>query len=106
MLDEATGNTGTVSRVCVFKQDFLDKRYWQKLAREYGIRLPAHTVPADGHRIRAYMIKLHMTLTEYRAWSGNEPDDFQRLNPTWPLWACVGLLLEYVHGRGKSHVRV
>jgi len=79
----------------IFRQDFLDESYWRKMASKRGIRLPAWHLPPKPRFMKRYLKRVGLTIPEYKRWSGEKTlEQFSQRNPTWPLWAWVGLLLE------------
>ena len=77
------------------RRDFAEESVWLELARSRGIRLPPYGVATTPGQMEKFLRKLNLSTEWYREWSG-----FPTLavwpehNPTWPLRAFVGLLLE------------
>ena len=82
-------------KVSTLRKDFLDAPHWDDLARIYGVRLPPWGMPITVSAMRRWLRKVGLTSEWYREWSG-EPkmDAFANRNPTWPLRAWAGLMLE------------
>ena len=90
-----------------FKQDWLAKDDWLSLALSRGIKFPAKYVPAEDRLILRWLRKIHMTQSEFLAWGGyGALSDFAIQNPRTPLWALIGMLLEYVEERDDSAARL
>lgn len=78
-----------------FKQHFVDKPHWMALAGARGFRLPTWYRPATGPRIKHYSERLGLSMAELNEATGCRSfRSLAELNPTWPLYAVVGLLLE------------
>lgn len=80
-----------------------DEQHWRDLAARYGVRLPAYGVPVTTAAMERWLHRLGISTEEYLASQGAGLDgngssarltDFMVRNPTWPLKAWVGLLLE------------
>ena len=80
-----------------FKRDFADSESWEELAKEYNIRLPQWWLAPEPKFMRRYLKKLNISQKQYCAACGDNwtLEDFAKLNPTFPLRAFVGNLLEY-----------
>ena len=78
------------------KRDFLDDTTWQQLAKDLGVRLPNWIYPPEPRTMRRYLRKLRIRERDYLEMLGLERlEQFAEKNPTWPLRAWVGTLLEY-----------
>ena len=89
------------------KQDWLSKTDWFAMALAKGIKLPGSYIPSEDRLILRWLRKIHMTKSEFLAWGGyREVSDFQMQNPRTPLWALIGMLLEYVEERDDSAARL
>lgn len=92
------------------RQDFADAPYWRTLATEHGVRLPAWYVPGnDGRPIRRAARQLGINSTELESTFGVRTSKaLAELNPQYPAWAVIGLLLEIVAQRActlrRTHV--
>ena len=85
------------------RQDFVDDEHWRGLARERFLRLPRWGIPPTPSRMRVWLRRLHIPLTEYLKVTGYSTlEDFSNFNPDWPLRAFVGLLLEYAAEKEES----
>ena len=80
-----------------FRKDFDDSESWDDLAKQYNIRLPAWWVAPEPLLMKRYLKKLKISQKQYCEACGDgwTLDDFAKLNPTFPLRAFVGNLLEY-----------
>lgn len=78
------------------RRDFADATIWEQLAHARRVRLPAWgSAPTRASMLR-WLHRLGISLSDYRAWVGfKEIEAWPRANPTWPLRAWVGLLLEW-----------
>lgn len=79
-------------------QDFGDDlTHWRSLASEAGIRLPASYLPnSEVKYIRRVANKLGIDMQEYLEACGvTNLKALARLNPNFPIYVEIGLLLEY-----------
>ncbi|AZD19679.1 hypothetical protein C4K24_0345 [Pseudomonas chlororaphis subsp. aurantiaca] len=77
------------------KLDFADKTHWRELAGARGIHLPAWYVTATGGRLGRYAERLGLTIHDVHAATGCRSfRALVQMNPTYPLFAHVGVLLE------------
>lgn len=77
------------------KLDFADKQHWRELAGARGFHLPAWYVTATGGRVGRYAERLSLSIHQVHAATGCRSfRAFVQGNPTWPLFAHVGVLLE------------
>ncbi|WP_065350127.1 hypothetical protein [Pseudomonas cerasi] len=75
--------------------DFADTEHWRTLAAATGIRLPAWYVRCTAGGLRKYSARLGLDLTAIEDATGcSSYKQLAALNPTWPLFAVVGLLFE------------
>lgn len=75
--------------------DFADAPHWRTLAAAAGIRLPAWYVRCTPGGLRKQSVRLGLDLTAIEDVTGcSSYRELAGLNPTWPLFAVVGLLLE------------
>lgn len=80
------------SRQHLLIQKFGDERHWKRLASELGVRMPASYLPCSELRyVRRACRKLNF---DYVAWFEERLTLFPKLNPTWPAYAHLGLVLE------------
>lgn len=85
------------------KTDWLDSDLWNEIAAERGLKLPIWQYPPTNQNITRWLRKLDIRRSEFLQWGGYaELSDFARLNPTWPLRALVGVLLEYASERDAA----
>lgn len=85
------------------KQDWLDSESWSELARDRELRLPPWHLRPTPTLISRYCRKLDIRKREFLEWGGySKTEDFERLNPRWPLRALVGVLLEYATERDEA----
>lgn len=86
------------------RRDFADAAYWAELARTRGLRLPQWHRPVTTGGMRRWLRKLGLSVEEYYRFSGERTlKDFARANPTWPLRAWVGVLLDSVVALDSEH---
>lgn len=80
-----------------FKIDFSDSVVWDDLAKEYGVRLPAWWQSPEVRLMRRYLRRIGIKEREYclACGEGYKLEQFATNNPTFPLRAFVGNLLEY-----------
>lgn len=72
-----------------------DVAHWERLAGKYQIRLPAKILDATQGTARQYMARLGLSKAHLEDVFGvRSLPELIRFNPTWPLYAVVGLLLE------------
>jgi len=79
-------------------QDFGDDlTHWRSLASEAGVRLPASYLPnTEVKYVRRVANKLGIDMQEYLEACGvTNLKALARLNPNWPAYSEVGLMLEY-----------
>lgn len=74
-----------------YRTVFADRDSWAEMARSRGFQLPFSTKRLSARRLGAYALKLGVTPSDcgVKTWA-----DLIRLNPDWPLFAHVGILLE------------
>lgn len=74
-----------------------DEVVWRELASKAGIRLPAKYIPSSNTKyIKKALKKLDISIAEWLdVEAAGSLKDFSVLNPTWPAFSHVGLLLEY-----------
>lgn len=84
----------------VLKQDFKDANHWGALASKYGVKMPAWYKKTTPKIMRKFLKKLDVSPEQYKYVSGDKTlAKFAELNPSWPAWAWVGLLLEYLENK-------
>lgn len=78
-------------------QDFEEYPLWKDLASKAGLRLPSYYIPATEVKyIKKALKKLGIEPKEWLEVEGfTKLNQFGKVNPTWPCYAHVGLLLEY-----------
>jgi hypothetical protein len=77
------------------KSDFADSAYWHKLASKFKVRMPGAHVPGSEFKaIRRAARKLSVQPQEIRDAFGGDVKHLHNMNPTWPAFALIGLLLE------------
>lgn len=85
------------------KRDFLDDKTWAELAKRLYVRLPTYGTLATDEKIRKWLRKFRVPEKDYLAATGyKEIADFRKYNPTWPLRAFVGMLIEFVIERDEA----
>ena len=86
------------------KLDFTDTAAWRELAADRGLNLPAWYVTSTGSRIQKYADRIGLSIRQIEDTTGCRSfAALARLNPTWPLFAVVGLLLEMAAELGVTH---
>lgn len=84
----------------LLKSDFSDSGYWHKLASKFKVRMPGPHVPGSEFKvIRKAARKLDIYPSEIRAAFGGDVKHVHAMNPTWPAFAIIGLLLEMAEGK-------
>lgn len=83
----------------LLKSDFSDSAYWHKLASKFKVRMPGSHVPGSEFKaIRKAARKLGIQPAEIRDAFGGDVKHIHSMNPTWPAFAIIGLLLEMAEG--------
>lgn len=71
---------------------FSDTPHWRRLASHYGVRMPSDYLPCSELKyVRRACRKLDL---DYREVFDESVALFPKLNPDWPAYAHVGLVLE------------
>lgn len=78
---------------------------WKKLAAEHGMRLKPEYMTCTKSNIIKLCNDLGITVDQFKDWSGLDRlvreyrslDQFQERNPTLPLFALQGQLLEMIY---------
>lgn len=84
--------------------DFADATHWRELAAAAGVRLPAWYVRSTSGGIRKFCTRLNLSQSVIEDATGcSSYKQLAALNPTWPLFAVVGLLLEMAAELGVAH---
>lgn len=74
----------------------LDMTLWEQTAASAGLRLPRWNQAVTTGKMRRFLRKYSLTVTQYKVWSGERTlSQFHRLNPTWELREWAGLVLEH-----------
>ena len=83
----------------LLKSDFSDSAYWHKLASKFKVRMPGSHVPGSEFKaIRKAARKLGIEPAQIRDTFGGDVKHIHAMNPTWPAFAIIGLLLEMAEG--------
>lgn len=83
----------------LLKSDFSDSAYWHKLASKFKVRMPGAHVPGSEFKaIRKAARKLGIEPAQIRDTFGGDVKHIHAMNPTWPAFAIIGLLLEMAEG--------
>ena len=83
----------------LLKSDFSDYAYWHKLASKFKVRMPGPHVPGSEFKaIRKAARKLGIEPAQIRDTFGGDVKHIHAMNPTWPAFAIIGLLLEMAEG--------
>ena len=77
------------------KAEFTDDAHWQELCEKTRYVLPALDFLPTAENIRVWLNRLEIKEADYREAMQTSVADMIAMNPTWPLRAFVGLLLEY-----------
>ena len=81
------------ARAHLLIQKFSDEANWWRLASKFGMRMPPAYIPAiDGLRYARKAIK--KTGIDFVAINGTSLKGWCAMNPEWPAYALVGLILE------------
>ena len=79
----------------LLKSDFSDSAYWHKLASKFRVRMPGSHVPGSEFKtIRKAARKLGISPSQIRDTFGGDIKHVHAMNPSWPAFAIIGLLLE------------
>lgn len=79
----------------LLKSDFSDSAYWHKLASKFKVRMPGAHVPGSEFKVvRKAARKLGIEPAEIRDAFGGDVKHIHAMNPKWPAFAIIGLLLE------------
>lgn len=77
------------------KLSWLDAPLWSELFRDAGIRSPAHSLPCTPGDMRKYLKRVDITVPQFSEYTGfSSLGKYQAANPTVPLWAFLGTMLE------------
>lgn len=83
----------------LLKSGFSDSAYWHKLASKFKVRMPGTHVPGSEFKaIRKAARKLGIEPAQIRDTFGGDVKHIHAMNPTWPAFAIIGLLLEMAEG--------
>lgn len=77
------------------KTDFRDGAGWELLCDKTRYILPDWSVSPTKENIRIWLNRLEIKEADYMEAMQTNIEDMIALNPTWPLRAFVGLLLEF-----------
>lgn len=77
-----------------YTQNFADANHWRELASSAGVKLPAYWRKPTTGRTMKYARKLSIDAEAIRDVFACSVKGLIEVNPQWPLWAIVGLLLE------------
>lgn len=77
------------------RAEFFDDAEWLRLCDRTRYILPDWSVSPTRENIRLWLNRLDIREVDYREAMQTSVADMIELNPTWPLRAFVGLLLEY-----------
>lgn len=81
------------------RDDFSDETFWRSLSSEKGIRMPQRHVPGtEIKHLKRACKKLNIEVSDFLESTGfSNLKQLASANKTWPSWALVGLILEYIH---------
>ena len=76
--------------------EFCDAVYWYKLAakRLLSFNRPGWSIQCTPEQMILWLERLDFTEKQYQKYTNTSLREFIELNPTWPLRAFVGLMLE------------
>lgn len=101
MLDQAARDKAQAARAAKiaegkakYRTNWADSENWDRLARERGIRLPAWWIAPKPRALKTWHRKL-VKAPFSEVW-GCSPTRLIQLNPTMPLRAFVGQMLEQI----------
>lgn len=79
------------------RQDFADANHWRELASAHGLRLPPRYIPGSSTKhLKRALKKLGVEVATYcRACGVSSLGALATMNPDWPAWAQVGMILEF-----------
>jgi hypothetical protein len=90
---------GEARRRSTLRRDYLDMPEWERLASEFGVRLPPHGEAPTPSVMRQFLGRLGRSVGWYYDESGDKSlRDFAANNPTWEARAWAGTVLE-MHAR-------
>ena len=102
-IEASTVLEGVGKALIIGREDFTDAEFWGDLAKKLYVHLPIWSIEVTTEKMKKWLRKFRVKEKEYLEATGYDTlEDFQRLNPTWPLRAWVGLLLEYVVERDEA----
>lgn len=80
-----------------YKLEYLDSPRWADLGSKYKVRMPSYNEPCTSKGIRKYLKRVGIS---NETWKDHytSVDYFIDNNPTWVLYAAVGLMLEIREG--------
>lgn len=85
----------------LLKTNYLDAANWVALASKYKVRMPHQNEKASVKGIRKYLKKAGVVVEEWND-AYTSAGYFVEKNPTWTLYAAVGLMLEISHKRSSQ----
>jgi hypothetical protein len=81
------------------KLSWLDAGLWLDLFREAGIRSPVHSLPCTPGNMRKWLHRVGITAVQACEYLGfRSLTQYHRANPTVPLFAFLGIILEAKRG--------
>lgn len=93
---EARRTNSAARKASTLRRDFADANYWEELAKDNKLRLPAWGQPCTITKMRQWLNKVGWTQGRCEEWLGCKLADFAKLNPEWPTRAFAGLILEQI----------
>ena len=80
----------------LLRSEFTDSQEWDALAKQHLVsyNLPDWSIPCSSANMMLWLDRLNLTEGDYKNIFGGTVHDFMMMNPTWPLRAWVGLMLE------------
>ena len=76
------------------RQDFADKTFMRNHIKAAGLRAPNRTEPATTPRLRTQLHRAGIHAPEANEAVGTTVSGYLKLNPRFPLWAALALVLE------------
>jgi hypothetical protein len=78
------------------KTKYADMGEWERLASEFGVRLPPGIRPCTTGDVYRWVKKIGLELSDIYSWSGTKTlKEFVELTPTWTARAVCALILEH-----------
>ena len=90
---------GEARRRSTLRRDYLDMPEWERLASDFGVRLPPHGEAPTPTVIRQFLNRIKRSVAWYYEQTGEKSlRDFTANSPAWEARAWAGIVLE-MHAR-------